>query len=132
MIVDTMVLAYALLGVEGYKEQAANALDRAKILEAPDSLKAELTNVIWQWMIHREVSFDLGRQVLRDAAGLVDRFVPVEFCWERALILSVEKNHPAYDTLFIATAEYCGSPCLTSDSKLLDAFPEQTIALEQI
>lgn len=85
MVVDTTVLAYALLGVEGYKERAANALDRANILEAPDSLKAELTNVIWQWMIHRDVPIDLGRQVLQDAAGLMDRFVPVEFCWERLL-----------------------------------------------
>ena len=132
MVVDTMVLAYALLGVEGYKEQTANALELANILEAPDSLKAELTNVVWQWMTRREVSFDLGRQVLRDAMGLVDRYLPVEYCWERAIILSVEKNHPAYDTLFIAAAEYCGCPCLTSDRKFLDAFPEQTIALEQI
>ena len=43
MVVDTMVLAYALLGVEGYKERAANALISGDILEASDSLKAELT-----------------------------------------------------------------------------------------
>ncbi len=130
MVVDTMVLAYALLGVEGYKEHAANILEEADILEAPDSLKAELMYVIWQWIIHRRVPIHLGREVLWNAISLVDRYIPVEVCWERALVLAVEKNHPAYDTLFIAAAEYSGTPCLTSDTKLLETFPEQTIGLE--
>ena len=132
MIVDTMVLAYALLGVEGYREQAANALDRSNILEAPDSLKAELTNVVWQWIVRRGVSFHLGREVLWNSISIVDRYIPVEVCWERALVLAVEKNHPAYDTLFIAAAEYSGTVCLTSDTKLIETFPDQTIGLEKL
>jgi len=94
MVVDTMVLAYALLGVEGYKEQTANALELANILEAPDSLKAELTNVVWQWIIHRGVPIHLGREVLWNAISIVDRYIPVEVCWERALRRSKPRLRP--------------------------------------
>lgn len=129
MVVDTMVLAYTLLGVEEYKQQAWQALASAESLEAPDSLKAELTNVVWQWIMYRRVPLQLGQEVLTDSLGLIDRYVPVENCWQVALELAVSSGHSAYDTLFIATAELLDTSCMTADQKLHKVFPQHTILI---
>ena len=45
MVVDTMVLAYALLHVENKYEQALAALESVDQIVVPDSLFAELGNL---------------------------------------------------------------------------------------
>jgi len=45
MVFDTMVIAYALLRVEGFCDEAAEALEKPREVWAPDSCRAELTNV---------------------------------------------------------------------------------------
>lgn len=127
MVVDTMVFAYALLGVEGFREPALKALDLVDLVEVPDSLRAELVNVVWKWVRTKHLSLDLGMEVLRDAEGLIDRVIPTDQLWERALELAVHYNHPAYDTLFIAAAELAETRVITFDKKLLQTFPELAV-----
>jgi predicted nucleic acid-binding protein len=127
MIIDTMVFAYALLGVEDLCEQAIKALAAAEVIEVPDSLRAELVNVIWKWIYIKDVSLDTGIKVLEDAEALIDRVIPCDQLWERALELSVLNKHPAYDTLFIAAAELARTRLLTFDKKLIRLFPELTV-----
>ena len=50
MVIDTMVFAYALLHVEDKYEQAIAALETVDQIVVPDSLFAELGNVIWQYL----------------------------------------------------------------------------------
>lgn len=66
-----MVFAYALLGVGGFREQASEALASADLIEVPDSLRAELVNVVWKWICTKGVSLSLGLEVLRDAEGSI-------------------------------------------------------------
>jgi len=127
MIVDTMVFAYALLGVEGFREQASEALASADLIEVPDSLRAELVNVVWKWICTKGVSLSLGLEVLQDAEGSIDRVIPCEQLWERALELAVQYNHSAYDTLFISAAELAETRLITFDRRLLRTFPELTV-----
>ncbi len=127
MIIDTMVFAYALLGVEGFREQALKALESADLVEIPDSLRAELVNVVWKWVKTKGLSLDLGLEVLQDAEALIDRVIPAQELWERALELAVQYNHPAYDTLFIAAAELGETQVVTFDKKLLGTFPSLTV-----
>jgi predicted nucleic acid-binding protein len=49
MIIDTMVMAYALLGVPEHGEKSIAALRKADALYAPASVQAELLNVVWQY-----------------------------------------------------------------------------------
>ena len=49
MVVDTMVMAYALFGVPDFGLESAKALRKADELLAPASVEAELLNVVWQW-----------------------------------------------------------------------------------
>ena len=127
MVIDTMVFAYALLGVEGFREQASEALASADLIEVPDSLRSELVNVVWKWVSTKGLPLDLGLEVLQDAEGLIDRVISTEQLWERALELAVQYNHSAYDTLFIAAAELGETRVVTFDKKLLRTFPEFTM-----
>jgi predicted nucleic acid-binding protein len=49
MIIDTMVMAYAMLGVPEFGEESLAALRAADEIAAPASVEAELLNVVWQW-----------------------------------------------------------------------------------
>ena len=127
LVIDTMVFAYGLLGVTEYREQALEALQRAGDIIAPDSLRAELLNVVWQWTRQGGISTQTGLAVLQDADQLVASFVPTDVIWERALELAMVHDHAAYDTLFIALAELADTRLVTYDQQLLTAFPERAI-----
>lgn len=127
VVIDTMVFAYGLLGVTEYREEALEVLHRAGDIIAPDSLRAELLNVVWQWTRQGGVSTQTGMAVLQDADQLVAAFVPTDVLWERALELSMVHDHAAYDTLFIALAELADTRLVTYDQQLLRTFPEWAV-----
>ncbi|MFZ9890023.1 MAG: type II toxin-antitoxin system VapC family toxin, partial [Myxococcota bacterium] len=105
MVIDTMVFAYALLGVPRFREESLQVLESVDRLIVPDSLRAELANVMWQWVSKEGVSVDVATATLHDAEALFTHVVPANQLWERALELAVEKAPPAYAPLFVAAAE---------------------------
>jgi len=127
MVFDTMVLVYALLGIEGFAEDAGRSLMAARHVWAPDSVRAELANAVWQWIRVRRVNLGEGLAVLRDADLLFTEVCPAPLLWERALELSVACDQPPYDTLFVALAERKGCQVITYDRGLLARFPKQTV-----
>jgi len=126
MIVDTMVMAYALLGVPEYGRESAEALRKADELIAPASVEAELLNVVWHWGRSR-VAPEVAKAVFENASGLWTELIPVRPLWSLALDLAFTASHSPYDTLFVAAARYRRSKVLTYDEKLLTLFPEDTI-----
>ena len=131
MVVDTMILAYALLGEAEFHAPAVEALRALPETWAPESLRAELANVLWLWIRHRGVEPARGPEMLRDAEALVTEFVPLGGLWEQALALAVERDHSPYDTLFVALAMQRQSKVLTSDQPLLGRFPDWTVPLAE-
>lgn len=127
MIIDTMVFAYALFGVTVFREEASAVLATVDVIEAPDSLRAELANVAWQWVQHRGVSLGTAIEVLRDADALINTVIPGHQIWERALELAVEASHPVYDTMFVAAAELVDSKIVTFDRALTLAFADHVV-----
>ncbi len=127
MVIDTMVFAYALLGVEEFRQDASAILEQADTISAPDSLRVELANVLWQWISHRKVSIETALAVMDDTESLIDRTLSGKILWERALVLSVESNHPAYDTYFIAAAEMENTQVVSFDKKLKAVFPDRVL-----
>lgn len=125
MVIDTMVFAYALLRVENQYEQAIAALETAEQIIVPDSLFAELGNVVWQWIQFRQLPIEVGLEVLRDAEALIDKVVLTAQVRDRALELAVQANHSFYDALFVATAIREQVQVLTFDRKLATKFPER-------
>jgi predicted nucleic acid-binding protein len=130
MVIDTMVFAYALLRVEDKHEQALAALEGAGQIIVPDSLFAELGNVVWQWIQFRQLPLHIGLEVLVDAEALVDKVVPSARIREMALELAVQAGHSFYDTLFVAAAIQEKTQLVTFDRKLAAKFPDQVLMLE--
>jgi predicted nucleic acid-binding protein len=48
MVIDTMVFVYVLLGVEEFRQDAAEILEHAETITVPDCLRVEIANVLWQ------------------------------------------------------------------------------------
>ena len=126
MIIDTMVMAYALLGVPSFGSESMNALRKADDLVAPASVEGELLNVAWQWGRSR-VRPEIAKAVFENASGLWTELIPVRPLWSLALDLAFTASHSPYDTLFVAAARHRRSKILTYDEKLLTLFPEDTI-----
>lgn len=129
MIVDTMVFAYALLHVEEKYEQAIAVLESTDQIVVPDSLFAELGNVVWQWTKFHQLSLQTGLEVMQDAEALVDLTINSALIRDTALELAVKVDHPFYDTLFISAAIQINSKVITFDRKLANKFPDRTILL---
>ena len=129
MIVDTMVMAYAVLGVPGFGQEALAALRKADDIAAPASVEAELLNVIWQWG-KRGGSLEMAQAVYENASRLWTRLIPLEAVWFTALELALAYGHSPYDTLFVATARYCKTKVLTYDQRLLTLFPHDTTMIK--
>ena len=127
MVIDTMVFAYALLGVEAFRQDAAAILEQADSISVPDSLRAELANVLWQWIKHRKVSMTTALEIMDDTESLIGQTLSGKDLWERALVLAVESNHPAYDTYFIAAAEREDTQVVSFDKKLKAVFPDRVL-----
>ncbi len=130
MVIDTMVFVYALLRVEDQHEQAIAALETAEQIIVPDSLFAELGNVVWQWIQFRQLPIQTGLEVLEDAEALVDKIVPTADVREVALELAVQANHSFYDALFVAAAIREQVQVITFDRKLAAKFSAQARLLE--
>ena len=121
-VIDTMVFAYGLLNETEYAGDSLAAISRTETIHVPDSIRAELTNVIWQWITRKAIPVQTGLDVLQDANTLFSRVHPTEQYWREALVLACEDHHPAYDTLFIALAKSQGVPLVTYDKKLLKKY----------
>jgi len=122
-----MVFAYALLGVEAFRQDAAAILEQADSISVPDSLRAELANVLWQWIKHRKVSMATALEIMDDTESLIGQTLSGKDLWERALVLAVESNHPAYDTYFIAAAEREDTQVISFEKKLKAVFPDRVL-----
>lgn len=128
MVIDTMVFVYALLNVDGKCDEATRILAQANTIIVPDSFRAELANVTWQWVKHRNVPEAIAHEVLQDSDSLIDQVVGSEKIWARALQLSIQHDHPVYDTLFVATAEMLNDWVVTYDAKMQLKFPHKVMA----
>ena len=127
MIIDTMIFAYALLGVEKFREDAAAILEKADTISVPDSFRVEMANVLWLWVSHRKVPIETALQVMEDSESLIGLTLSGKDLWERALVLSFDTNHPVYDTYFVAAAEMENTRVVSFDKKLKAAFPKMVL-----
>ena len=123
-----MLFAYALLGVTRFKEESLAVLTAVPEILVPDSMRAELVNVVWQWTLRKNLDLDQSLSVLADADALITYAVPTAVLWERALELALSADHAAYDTLFVALAEREGTAVITYDSRLRRKFPDMTLS----
>lgn len=123
VIVDTNVVAYAVLGPADLREVAWRALADVDEVAVPDLFFAEFGNVVWQWARRLEVGAAEFLGALDHGEAIVERVLPAERLWRAAVGLALRRDHPVYDAVFVAAAERAGTKVLTFDRRLLAAFP---------
>ena len=131
MIIDTMVMAYAMLGVPEFGEESLAALQAVDEIVAPASVEAELLNVVWQWGM-QDNQPQIAEAAYSNASRLWTELVPVEMLWSLALELALSSKHSPYDTLFVAAARLRRTRVVTYDKKLLKLFPDDTVRVGEM
>ncbi len=126
-VVDTNVVAYLLLGTEGFVDEAKRCFGIVSSPLAPAHWEAELTNVVWMAVRTGVLSASDGPVRLGLARRLgIESVATVTLC-QSALLRSIATGVPAYDTLFVELAARTGCPLVTFDKAVLKAFPEIAI-----
>ena len=130
MVFDTMIISYAFLNVEGFSQKALACVRKASRIYAPELLKSELLNVLWQYVSHEKCGFDDALFVL-DASDKLIEWIPVETLREYALRMAIDKGHSPYDMLFTAAALIKKDKLLTNDKRLIKAYPQLCVTMDQ-
>ncbi len=126
-VVDTNVVAYLLLGTEGFVEEAKACFNTVSNPIAPAHWEAELTNVVWMAVRSGVLPPEEGPVRLSLARRLGVESVTTATLCQGALLRSVGSGIAVYDTLFVELAARTGCPLLTFDKVLIKAFPDIAI-----
>jgi len=126
-VVDTNVVAYLLLGTEGFVEEAATCFNAVSHPIAPAHWEAELTNVVWMAVRSGILPRAEGPVRLRLARRLGVESVNTATLCQGALLRSVASGMAVYDTLFVELAARTGCRFVTFDKAVIKAFPDIAI-----
>ena len=123
-VIDTNVIAYLLLGTEGFVDEARRCFEEVATPLAPAHWEAEITNVVWMATragvlapIDAPVRIGLARRL-----G-IESVATATLC-QGALLRSIDSGVAVYDTLFVELAARMACPLVTFDKDVLKAFPE--------
>ncbi len=123
-VIDTNVLAYLLLGTEGFVAESRTCFERVSTPLAPAHWEAELTNVVWMAVRAGVLSASEGPARLGLARRLGIEPVATGTLCQGALLRSIESGVSVYDTLFVELAARSACPLVTFDKAVLKAFPK--------
>lgn len=126
-VVDTNVVAYFLLGTEGFVAEARRGLETVSTPLAPSHWEAELTNVLWMATRSGVLSPDQAPTRLGLARRLGIESVATATLCQGALLRAVASGVSVYDTLFVELAVRLACPLLTFDKAVLREFPEVAV-----
>ena len=123
-VIDTNVVAYLLLGTEGFADESRACLEHVTTPLAPAHWEAELTNVVWMAVRAGVLPAAEGPVRLGLARRLGIESIATATLCQGALLRAIEAGISAYDTLFVELAARSSCPLLTFDRALLKTYPE--------
>jgi predicted nucleic acid-binding protein len=103
-VVDTNVIAYFLLGTEGFVDEARDFMAALEDGWAPAVWEAELATVLWMATRHKILSLNEAARRLTLADSLGVHAVPNRSLWQGALVRAYDTNTAVDDTLFVELA----------------------------
>jgi predicted nucleic acid-binding protein len=125
IVVDTNVVAYLFLrGAFAARAEAWLTLDRDWAV--PMLWRSEFRNLLAGYLRRKQLTFESVREIQREAeALLIGNEHEVDSL--RVLELVRDSDCSAYDCEFVSVAMRLDVKLLTADSKVLKAFPRQTV-----
>ena len=127
IVVDSNVLAYLYLPGE-YSTAAEALLEQDSDWAAPILWRSEFRNILAGYLRRKAISFEQANSLQREAESLLEG---AEFEVESFAVLELVRDSDCsgYDCEFIALAMKLDTKLITTDKKLLRAFPKRAIAL---
>jgi predicted nucleic acid-binding protein len=130
VVVDASVAAKWVLPQE--QSSPANALREEEGLIAPSLIAAEIASTIWKAVRRRTILRAEAAAALNAVVRSFDTLVDEKFLCVRALALSIDLAHPAYDCFYLALAERENAPLVTADETMLAAARRAKIKVRRI
>jgi predicted nucleic acid-binding protein len=130
IVVDTNVVAYLLLSGE-FTERAEALLQKDPEWVAPLLWRSELRNLLAGYLRRKTLSFEQAREIQAEAESLMAAS-EYEVDSQHVLELVRDSDCSAYDCEFASLAMRLEVRLVTSDSKLLKAFPKLAIPLSAV
>ncbi len=127
IVVDTDVVAAALLDEDGTSGPARATLAAGLEIHAPDHWKAELANVVWQGVRQGRIPLGEVDEILTLAENAPIESRDTEELWRGAVSRSIASGHSAYDTLFVELACRLGTKVVSNDEPLRRRFPDLVV-----
>lgn len=118
--VDASVAVKWILKEEKHAEALALLDDQVR-LHAPTLLMAEVGNVIWRRARNGRFTVSTGRTAFTDVRSAIDQFHALDGLSEAALRIALDLDHPIYDCVYLACAEYEDTSLVTADRRLATA-----------
>lgn len=129
-VVDTNVIAYLFLESER-TPQAERALARDPEWVAPLLWRSEMRNVLAVQVRQGKLDAARARRLMAEAERLLAGG-EYTVASRDVLDLAAASGCSAYDCEFVALARDLAVPLVTTDRRLLEAFPDRTVALESL
>lgn len=127
IVVDTNILIYLLVNSD-LTDLAEQVRYRDRRWLAPMLWRSEFRNVLLGYVRRDSVSLADAILLSRSAESKVEsRNVD----GERVLELAGSSDCTAYDCEFVSLAERLSVPLITTDKKLLNAFPDIAVSMDQ-
>lgn len=128
IVVDTNTLAYLFIPGE-HTPQARQALKKDAGWLAPLLWRSEFRNILTSYLRKNLLALSQALQMMQAAEALM-RGGEYEVASIKVLNLAAQSGCSAYDCEFVALGRDVGVPVVTSDRKMLQAFPADTVSLE--
>jgi predicted nucleic acid-binding protein len=127
IVVDTNILAYLYLPGDR-TEQAESLLEREPEWAAPVLWRSEFRNILAGYLRRKTVSFAQACALQDEAESMLHG---AEFEVDSRAVLELVRGSAcsAYDCEFIALAIKLDTTLVTTDKKLLQAFPTRAVPL---
>jgi predicted nucleic acid-binding protein len=129
IVVDTNIITYLLIHGE-HTEKAEKAFKKDGDWAAPILWRSEFRNVLSVYVRQHYLELDSAAKLMNEAEYMMSDN-EYEVSSLDVLKLSKDSGCSAYDCEFVALAKDLGIPLITSDKKILKAFPEYTLSLNQ-
>jgi predicted nucleic acid-binding protein len=128
IVVDTNVVVYSVINSE-FTLLAEQVMRADAEWSSPPLWRSEFRNVLLLYIRNGKLDLRTAIEITNEAEQLI---VSVEHSIDspRVLELAVRSGCTAYDCEFVYLAEALGVPLVTSDKKLVKAFPSITVSME--
>jgi len=126
IIVDTNIIVYFQISGE-MTQLALDIRKKDPDWAAPVLWRSELRNVLALYIRNGHLDLTTAKQMAIDAEALVN-ISNIDISSIRILELAASSGCSAYDCEFVAVAEKWGVPLVTTDKKVLNAFPSIAVS----